>query len=274
MILGLTVFRCFASVPECAAAHDEIPVFAAPVLADGGAVRLPARQLAGRGQRRRHSRISAALSPRGVERAVARRHRLDAASLGHDAGDRRRVLPGGRRRRGAGRGDRLVAADRQCAGALPGLRQHPAQGGDRAAVPDLDGLRHLAQHADGRADRLLPGGDQHRRGPEPDRGRHARPRPRVQRAEMEDLRQDPHPQRPALHPERAQDHGDGRRGRRHRRRVRRLAEGPGLRHHHHPEQHEHLGGVRRADLDFHPRAAALRRRRACRRACGRRGPKA
>src|SRR4029453_5795520 len=56
--------------------------------------------------------------------------------------------------------------------------------------------------------------------------------------------------------------GDGRRGRRHRRRVRRLAEGPGLHHHHYPEQHEHLGGVRRSDLDFGRRVAALRRRRA------------
>ena len=192
---------------------------------------------------------------------MARRHRLDAAHLGNHSRDRRRVLPGGRRRCGAGRGDRLVAADRQCAGAVPGLREHPAQGGDRAAVPDLDGLRHLPQHADGRLDRLLPGGDQHSRGTEPGRGRHARSRTRVQRAEMEDLRQDPHPQRPALHPERPQDHGDGRRGRRHRRRVRRLAEGPGLHHHHHPEQHEHLGGVRLADLDFRHRALALRRRR-------------
>src|SRR4029453_10641006 len=51
MILGLTVFGGFASVPECAAAHDEIPVLAAPVLADGGFVRLPARKLASRGQR-------------------------------------------------------------------------------------------------------------------------------------------------------------------------------------------------------------------------------
>ena len=158
------------------------------------------------------------------------------------------------RRRGAGRRHRLVAADGQCAGAVPGVRQHPAQGGDRAAVPDLDGLRHLPQHADGRADRLLPGGDQHRGRPEPGRGRHARSRPRLQRAQMEDLRQDPHPQRPALHPERAENHRDGRRGRRHRRRVRGLAEGAGLRHRHHPEQHEHLGGVRRADLDFRRRA--------------------
>ena len=129
-------------------------------------------------------------------------------------------------------------------------------------VPDLDGLRHLSQHADGRVDRLLPGGHQHRRRPEPGRGRHARPRPRLQCAEMEDLRQDPHPQRAALHPERAQDHRDGGRGRRHRRRVRGLAARPGLRHRHHAEQHEHLGGLRGADLDFRRRARALRHRRA------------
>ena len=220
-----------------------------------------ARELAARGEPGRHPRIPVAFAALGLERAVARRYRLGAASLDHDARDHRRLLPRRGRGRGAGRGHRLVAADGQGAGAVPGVRQHAAQGGDRAAVPDLDGLRHLAQHADGGADRLLPGGDQHRGGPEPGRRRHARPRPRLQRAQMEGLRQDPHAQRPALHPERAEDHRDGRRGRRHRRRVRRLAEGPGLRDRHHPEQHEHVGGVRRADLDFRRRAAAVRRRR-------------
>src|SRR4030095_9637817 len=71
------------------------------------------------------------------------------------------------------------------AGALPGVRQHAAQGGGGAAVPALARLRHRAQHPHRRADRLLPRGHQHRRGAHADRRGAARPRPRVLRNHLE-----------------------------------------------------------------------------------------
>ena len=100
-----------------------------------------------------------------------------------------------------------------------------------------------------------------------------RPRPRLQRAEVEGVPEDPRAERVPLHPERAEGHGDGRGGRRHRRRVRRLAARPRLRDHHDAEQHEHAGRLRGAGLDLgaRPRAVRLRRRAvAVARAVGRR----
>ena len=48
---------------------------------------------------------------------------------------------------------------------------------------------------------------------------------------------------------------------------------PGLRHRHHAEQHEHLRGVRRADLDLGRRPCCCTASSCCWRTCGRRGPK-
>src|SRR5262249_25612175 len=60
------------------------------------------------------------------------------------------------------------------------------------------------------------------------------------------------------HPERAEGDGDLRRGRSGGGRVRRLAGWARIRHHHHPEQHEHAGCVRGPCLDLDPGVAAVR----------------
>ena len=168
------------------------------------------------------------------------------------ARDRRR-LRAGRRRRACVLGVAIAwsPAMSRRADAVPRVRQHAAQGRDRAAVPDLDGLRHPAQHADRRADRLLPGGDQHRGRPDARSSQDLLDLGRVFNApKWKVFAQDPHAQRLPLHPERAEGHRDGRGGRRDRRRVRRLAARARLRHRHHAEQHEHAGRVRGAGLDL------------------------
>ena len=64
---------------------------------------------------------------------------------------------------------------------------------------------------------FFPGRHQHRGGPDPGGRGAAGPGARVQRAQVEGLRQDPDPQRLSVHPERAQDHRDRGGGGRHRR---------------------------------------------------------
>jgi len=97
-----------------------------------------------------------ALAALGLERAMARRHRLAAAFVDHDARDHRR--PSSSPRSSASRWGVAIAWSPLMANALvpflvfvntlPKVAIAPL-------VPDLDGLRHLAQHADGGADRLL-----------------------------------------------------------------------------------------------------------------------
>ena len=236
-------------------ADDRDRTRAPPLPARRRALRGADRRLAARGDRAPAARVPA---PRADERGAGHDGRRDPVAapprdhLGRDRGG----LRAGRSRRGGPRGGGgVVAGPVAGAGALPGVREHAAQGGGGPALPPLARLRGAAQHADRRADRLLPGGDQHRGRPLAGGRGAARPRARLQRAEVEGLRHDPDPQRLPLYPERAQGDRDRGGGGRHRGRVRGLAAGSRLRDHHHPGQHEHPGGLRGAGVDLGGRAS-------------------